>query len=121
MDSAGSGKTSLCCHLAQQLVGERPVVFVNCGQVDDISNEIDRQLTMLTGHKLGHPGLKPLLILDAINEFDRPLSTRSSLGLLIELLPSLDAQCLITCRDVSWPCFTPRGAVDSLNPHLFRG
>jgi hypothetical protein len=106
VDSAGSGKTSLCCCLAERVVDKRPVVFVSCGQVDSISEEIARQMLELTGH--GSDDLpKPLVILDAINEFPEPSVMRNALGLLLKQMSHGTSQYVMTCRDVSWPYYTP--------------
>jgi hypothetical protein len=121
IDAAGSGKTSLCCHLAEQIIHERPVAFVNCGQADNVFDEISRQLLSMTGHGWDYPVSNPLIILDAINEFDSPSIMRHLLSQLFKQLPSVNAQCLVSCRDIAWPYFDPDKQSHSLRSILFRG
>jgi len=121
VDGAGTGKTSLCCHLTDYIPRERPIVFISCGHIDDVFEEITRQLVNQTGKDLAHSELNPVIILDAINEFENLSSMRSNLTLLLKQLSGIKAQCIITCRDVSWPYLDPQENTDFLRPFLYEG
>jgi hypothetical protein len=129
VDKAGTGKTNVACRLADQLVGQHPVVLLS-GQMEleseyDIEFHIQQKLESAfsgifsdwmnrVSPSLQEAGKWLFIIIDGINENNRrPLLIR----LLKELLPRLESRrikLILTCRDLFWDVFR-----DALIPYLF--
>jgi hypothetical protein len=129
VDRAGTGKTNIVCHLAEQLSVDQPVILLS-GHMElssefDIEAYIERELeAMFSGiftdwitrvsTGLQQAGKWLFIIIDAINENTRrPLLIR----LLKRLLPKFEnrrIKLILTCRDLFWDVFR-----DTIQPHLF--
>lgn len=129
VDSAGTGKTNIVCHLAEQLAVDQPVILLS-GHMElsseyDIEAHIQRQLEATfsgiftdwiprVSAGLQDAGKWLFIIIDGINENTRrPLFIK----LLKGLLPKLEnrrIKLILTCRDLSWDVFR-----DTIEPHLF--
>ncbi len=131
VDRAGTGKTNIACHLAEQLIREHPVVLLS-GQIE-LSTEYDIEFHIQQRFESAFSGIftdwmariSPSLqeagrwlfiIIDGINENSkRPLFIQ----LLKALLPRLEQRrikLILTCRDLMWDVFR-----DALAPYIFEG
>ena len=129
VDRAGTGKTNIVCHLAEQLSADQPVVLLS-GHMElsseyHIEAHVERQLeATLSGIFTDwmprvSPGLQKaekwlFIIIDGINEnTKRPLFIQLLKGLLPKL-KNKRIKLILTCRDLFWDVFR-----DTIEPHLF--
>jgi HEAT repeat protein len=122
---AGSGKTNLLCHLAGEHAQAQPAVLLMGGSVylsptSGLFGALQSELQAASRNiNFRHPedclhtlhraaeemGSDALVILDAINEHDKPLEMRKALEDLLHKTRGKRIKLLITCRDFYWGVF----------------
>lgn len=122
---AGSGKTNLLCHLAQIQVSQRPTMLLmggslylsgTAGLLGGIRTELEEASekvvfrsdgdSLHTLHRLGEEfNRDTLLLIDAINEYDRPAEMRKALQEILRKTRGKRIKLLVTCRDYYWGLF----------------
>jgi hypothetical protein len=122
---AGSGKTNLLCHLAQERAAQQPTLLLMGGSLylsgtggllGGIRTELEEASpkvffrsggdSLHTIHRLGEElDRDALLLLDAINEYDRPAEMRKALEEILRKTRGKRIKLLVTCRDYYWGLF----------------
>jgi HEAT repeat protein len=125
---AGSGKTNLLCELARVCVTQQPVLLLMGGnlyigtttgllgaiqaELEAASSEVTFRSagdSLHTLHRLAEElNRDALLILDAINEHDRPVEMRKALEDLLRKTRERRIKLVVTCRDYYWGLFKGR-------------
>lgn len=117
---AGTGKTNLLCHLAEEYGDETPILFYNSFYISEplkvkIDEDIDR-LTGSQGKTLSHVinELENILIkkntfvvilIDAINESPRAKDLKIELANIVHENIGKRVKFYVTCRDIDWEFF----------------
>jgi len=122
---AGSGKTNLVCDLARRYVVQRPVLLLfggniyldyKSGLLGALQSELQAAKSEIAFrsaedclHTLDRLGKElernSLIILDAINEYERPVEMRKAIEGLIRKIRGKRINLVITCRDYYWGMF----------------
>jgi HEAT repeat protein len=122
---AGSGKTNLLCDLARTRVNAQPVLLLmggniylagDIGLVGVIQTELEAASpdvvfrsssdALHTLHRLAEDmGGNALILLDAINEYERPARMRKAIADLLRKTRGKRIKLAITCRDYYWGLF----------------
>ena len=122
---AGSGKTNLLCELARVRAPRQPVLLLmggttylssNTGLLGAIQSELqtaDSEIhfrsaedSLHTLHRLAEElDRDALLILDGINEHDRPAQMRKAVENLLRTTRERRVKLVLTCRDYYWGLF----------------
>lgn len=122
---AGSGKTNLLCDLARDRASQQPVLLLLGGSISSLdgpdgllgiirseleaaNNVIFRSAgdTLQTLHRLANEvNHYVLVILDAINEYNRPAQMSTAVEGLLRKTQGKRIKLVITCRDYSWGLF----------------
>jgi len=125
---AGSGKTNLLCELARLRVTQQPVLLLmggnlfldaTTGLLAAIQSELQAANSKIhflspedslhTLHRLAEEmDRDALLILDAINEHDRPAQMRKAVEDLLRKTRGRRIKLVVTCRDYYWGLFKGR-------------
>ncbi len=122
---AGSGKTNLLCHLAGERVGTQPVVLLmggnlylspTSGLLGALQSELQTashgvnfhsaEDCLHTLHRVAEEtGRDAVIILDAINEHDKPIEMRKAVEDLLRKTRGRRIKLVVTCRDFYWGVF----------------
>ncbi len=122
---AGSGKTNLLCHLAGERAGTQPVVLLmggnlylspTSGLLGALQSELQTasrgvnfrsaEDCLHTLHRVAEEtGRDALIILDAINEHDKPIEMRKAVEDLLRKTRGRRIKLVVTCRDFYWGVF----------------
>jgi hypothetical protein len=130
VDRAGSGKTNIVCHTAEQLIKQNPVILLS-GQME-VSNEfgialhiqhrLEAQLGGMfndwinrIGKSLQESSKWLYIIVDGINENNNLRLFVNLLGTFLPQTTHSRIKLVLTCRDLSWDLFR-----DKLKPYIFR-
>lgn len=122
---AGSGKTNLLCDLARVRVSRQPVLLLmggstylsgTTGLLGAVKEELETASSQVafrsagdslhTLHRLAEEiGRDALLLLDGINEHDRPAAMRQALEDLLRRTRGRRIKLVVACRDYYWGLF----------------
>lgn len=122
---AGSGKTNLLCHLAGERAGTQTVVLLmggnlylspTSGLLGALQSELQtasRGVNFRSAEDCLHTlqrvaeetGRDALIIVDAINEHDKPIEMRKAVEDLLRKTRGRRVKLVITCRDFYWGVF----------------
>jgi formylglycine-generating enzyme required for sulfatase activity len=122
---AGSGKTNLLCHLAQERVTQQPTLLLmggslylssDSGLLGGVRTELEEASSKIAFrsagdslhslHRLGEElDRDALLLIDAINEYEHPVEMRKALQEILRKTRGKRIKLLVTCRDYYWGLF----------------
>lgn len=117
---AGTGKTNLLCHLAEECGGTLPVLFYNSLYINDpLRSKIDEDVGRLTGDPrrtlsstiddlediLIRNNAFVLVLIDAINESPRAKDLKIELANIVHENIGRRVKFYVTCRDIDWEFF----------------
>jgi len=125
---AGSGKTNLLCEIARVRAARQPVVLLvgantylggSTGLLAALQAELEAASSRVrfrsagdclhTLHRLAEElGRDTLVLLDAINEYDRPAQMRKAVEDLLRKTRGRSIKIVVTCRDYYWGLFKGR-------------
>ncbi len=119
VDQAGSGKTNIVLHLAEEYGKDAPVIVIPGSHTITDDHTLEREIVEAMGYPVDdrtyhakiyelcqiaqHEGYPFIVVVEGINENSDPTKIRKAIEQLLFACQDYPLLLLITCRDTIWP------------------